>query len=109
MIVVLPLRGWAGDSMSVQMATSGLSPEAAIAMPADCPMRSMHAAVNPDDASQAPAGEPDCTTCDLCLPIAELASPAFDAAPFAAHGAPPMRGVAFFSVSTALAFKPPIS
>ncbi len=108
MIFVLPLRGWAGDLMSVQMAMGGLAPQAAIAMPADCPMQSMHAAASPDDASQAPAGTPDCSTCDLCLPIAELASPAFDAAPFAAHAAPPMRGVSFFSASPALAFKPPI-
>ena len=109
MIVVLPLRGWAGDLMSVQMATSGLAPQVALAMPADCPMQSMHAAASTDDASQPPAGALECVTCDLCLPIAELASPCFDVAPFSAHAAPPMRGVAFSSVSTALAFKPPIS
>lgn len=110
LIVVLPLRGWAGDLMSVQMAMNGLALQAAeIAMPADCPMQSMQAAASTDDTTQAPAGVPDCTTCDLCLPIAELASARFDLAPFAARAAPPLRGVAFFSASPAHALKPPIS
>ena len=106
MIVLLPLRGWAGDLMGVQMAASGL---AASAMPADCPMQAMHQPESADDASPAPASAEGCTSCDLCLPMTELASLRFDVVTLVAHAAPPMRGVAFFSASPALALKPPIS
>jgi hypothetical protein len=107
MIVLLPLRGWAGDLMGVQMAIGGLASHSVGAMPADCPMRSMHASGH--DTSPAPAGTEGCTSCDLCLPMAQCASLRFDLVAFAALAAPPMGGVAFFSASAALAFKPPIS
>ena len=109
MIVLLPLRGWAGDLMGVQMAASGLASQVASAMPADCPMKSMHVPASVDDASPAPSATEGCTSCDLCLPMAEPASLRFDAVAFVAHAAPPMGGVAFLSASPALAFKPPIS
>ncbi|KQW38522.1 hypothetical protein [Rhizobacter sp. Root404] len=109
MIVLLPLRGWAGDLMGVQMAVGGLASQATSAMPVDCPMKSMHAPAIADDASPAPAGTEGCTSCDLCLPMAEVASLRFDVVTLAVHAAPPMGGFAFFSASPALAFKPPIS
>jgi hypothetical protein len=106
MILLLPLRGWAGDLMSVQMAMSGL---AASAMPADCPMKAMHSTATADDASTAPVDAEGCTSCDLCLPMAELAPLGFDVVRLAAHAAPPIAGVAFFSATPALVLKPPIS
>jgi hypothetical protein len=109
MILLMPLRGWAGDLMGVQMAVSGLASPAASAMPADCPMKSMHAPASVDDASPAPSGTEGCTSCDLCLPMAKLSSLRFDAVAFGVHAAPPMGGVAFLSASPALALKPPIS
>ncbi len=112
MILLLPLRGWAGDAMGVQMAAGGLASQTVGAMPADCPMRSMHLQASTHesthDTSPAPAGTDVCASCDLCLPMAELASPRFDVVAFGAHAAPPMGGVAFFSASPALALKPPI-
>jgi hypothetical protein len=105
-IALLPLRGWAGDLMSVQMAAGGL-PAQVGAMPADCPMLSVQ--VDAGDVSQAPTGPTGCASCDLCLPMAELASQQFGVITFAAHTAPAIDGVDFCSAATALAFKPPIS
>jgi hypothetical protein len=110
MILVLPLRGWAGDVMGVQMAASGLPTSAVAAMPADCAMHSMHVLAGGDDTAAAHAAGTDaCASCDLCLPMAELASLRFDVLAFGAHAAPPAHGVAFFSASPARALKPPIS
>lgn len=106
MIVLLPLRGWAGDHMSVQMTVGGLASQAVGAMPADCPMKSMHANVH--NTSPATADTEGCASCDLCLPMAEVARLRFDVVTLAVHAAPPMGGAAFFSASPALAFKPPI-
>jgi hypothetical protein len=106
LIVLLPLRGWAGDLMGVQMATSGL---AAGAMPADCAMKAMHAPAAADEESAGPANADGCTSCDLCLPMAELPSLRFDVFGFVAHAAPPTGGEAFFSASPRLALKPPNS
>lgn len=109
LIVLLPLRGWAGDLMGVQMAASDLASQTVRAMPADCPMKSMHASASVDDASQAPAGTEGCSSCDLCLPMAEPARLHFGVVAFATHAVPLLGGVDFFSASQALAFKPPIS
>lgn len=106
LIVLLPLRGLAGDLMGVQMATSGL---AAGAMPADCPMKAMHAPTAAHEESAGLANADGCTSCDLCLPMAGLPSLRFDGFGFVAHAAPPMGGVVFFSASPVLALKPPIS
>ncbi|HWH84515.1 MAG TPA: hypothetical protein VNU71_19980 [Burkholderiaceae bacterium] len=106
MIVLLPLRGWAGDLMSVQMATGGLASHAASGMPADCPM---HATADAAQSSPAPAGMDGCTSCDLCVPMAELSSTRFDVVAFATQAAPLTGGIAFVSAAPAPALKPPIS
>lgn len=106
MIALLPLRGWAGDLMSVQMAAGGFQAQV-VAMPADCPMLSMQ--VDAGDVSQTPTGTAGCASCDLCLPMAELASLQFGVITFAARTAPSSDGVDFCSAASALAFKPPIS
>ncbi|MET0335348.1 MAG: hypothetical protein ABW190_13830, partial [Rhizobacter sp.] len=67
MIVLLPLRGWAGDLMSVQMV---MGAEHSMAMPADCPMQSTAAAPSNDiHEMNADAGSmTNCSSCDLCIP-----------------------------------------
>ena len=109
MIVLLPLRGWAGDLMGVQMAVGGLASQATSAMPVDCPMTLSQASASADDPSPTPAIAQGCTSCDLCLPMAALENLRFDLVAFAAHAVPPTGGVAFFSALPTLAFKPPIS
>ena len=105
-MILLPLRGWAGDVMGVQSATSRLAAHATGAMPADCPM---HATAAADPSSQAPTGGDCCTSCDLCIPMASLTSPLLDVIAFTAHAAPPMHDVDFVSASSALTLRPPIS
>ena len=109
MIVLLPLRSWAGDLMGVQMAmsASGGAPVVS-AMPADCPM--LTTADAEADANKMPAGMLGCcTSCELCIPFAELISTKFDVVTFAAHAKPLTGLVDFKSAAPAPAFKPPIS
>jgi hypothetical protein len=110
MIVLLPLRGWAGDLMSLQMAMSGAAPGAASAMPADCPMHSQaDASSNGADDAPMPAGMQNCSSCELCIPMAELAEARLDLLTFAAHAKPLMGRVDFISAAAAPTLKPPIS
>jgi hypothetical protein len=106
MMALLPLRGWAGDLMSVQMATSSMSPLAASTMPADCPMLAK-AKANPS--SQAPSGVHGCTSCDLCIPIAESMNTQLEVVAVAADAGPPMREVDFMSATSTPSLRPPIS
>ena len=109
MIVLLPLRGWAGDQMGVQM---GVQMGARMVMPADCPMASMHAdAANPDaDAASNTAADSECcTSCDLCLPMSVLSVPQFALMACTGQVAPLVAGVGFLSAAPMHPFKPPIS
>ncbi|MBC7991869.1 MAG: hypothetical protein H7Z15_01320 [Rhizobacter sp.] len=98
LIVLLPLRAWAGDFMSVQMATSGSGVPAVHAMPPDCPMHS-----SADTAAES------CESCELCIPFAEISAAVIDIVEPAAHSKPLMWGVDFISAPPAPALKPPIS
>ncbi len=111
MVVLLPLRGWAGDLMSVQMAAMNAPAHALAAMPVDCAMHlGAHAS---DDGESSPAhpggGMKGCSSCALCLPLAELASGSVEAVSLAAHRQPLMMQAAFVSASLAPAVEPPIS
>ena len=111
MVLLLPLRGWAGDFMSVQMATMNAAPEAVAAMPADCPM---HTGAHAPDAGESTSahtggGLQNCSSCELCIPLAELASGGLESVNFAVHGQPLMPSVNFASTSLAPVVKPPIS
>ena len=103
MIALLPLRGWAGDLMSVQMATSSLSPIAASAMPVDCPML---AKAGPS--SEAPSGTDGCTSCDLCVPMAEAVGSMIEVVAVAADVSPPLGDVDFMSATPTPNLRPPI-
>jgi hypothetical protein len=127
MIALLPVRGWTGNAMAVDMAAQAVakaqkagvaaaSPEAApgadASMPADCPM---HAQVQVDDAASTDAPQAGgghcnaCDTCELCLALATSTWP--DAAPtaFTRHAKPLAIGHGFSSADRFSSFKPPIS
>ncbi len=110
MIVLLPLRGWAGELMGLQMAMSGTVAGAASAMPADCPMHAEAAAAsNGADDAPLPPGMQNCSSCELCIPLAETAEARLDLFTFAAHAKPLMGRVDFISAPAAPTLKPPIS
>jgi hypothetical protein len=112
MIVLLPLRGWAGDLMSVQMAMSNsVSASMDAAMSPGCPMHSEASQDDsgPDaDGSQSQGGMKNCVSCGLCVPIAELAHVRFDDVAFAGHAQPVIGAAQFVSASLAPTVKPPI-
>lgn len=113
MIVLLPLRGWAGDLMSVRMALGSPAVQTA-SMPSDCPMHAQadtasHEGASSGDGTHSRGGMGNCSSCELCIPLAQLAVAPLDMVSFAAHAEPRMGGVDFMSVAPAPAFKPPIS
>ncbi len=95
--------------MSVQMATSGAASRIASTIPPGCPMHAQRSATNPDaNATQAPAGMENCTSCGLCVPLAELADTKLDIITFATDATPLPGGVDFVSAAPAPTLKPPI-
>jgi hypothetical protein len=104
MVALLPLRGWAGDLMSVQMAMGAVAPHVASVMPADCPMHAQVAA----DASLS-SGMDGCVCCDLCILMAGLTGARLEVVAFTAHAAPTTAEVDFVSASPAPTLRPPIS
>lgn len=112
MIVLLPLRGWAGDLMSVQMAmSSAVSASMDAAMPPGCPMHSQASQAHPGsdtDGSQSQGDMKNCASCGLCVPLAELAHARFDSVAFAGHAQPVIGDAEFVSASLAPTVKPPI-
>ena len=120
MIVLLPLRGWAGNAMAVDMAaqqvlmaqastasTAAMVAEAA--MPADCPMHLQAVADKVDQTSGASTHCHSCDTCQLCLALASWAHMAWPAGAMSRPGAPLLAGTSFRSADTAASLKPPIS
>jgi hypothetical protein len=121
MIAVAPLRGWAGDVMSVAMATEQLiahgSPSGsgpANAVHADCVGHSGDATEATGDSGAAEddhvAGHcPTCSACQVCSSAA-LTVQTSSSPPIAMpHAVPTIGGTHFTSVAPALGFKPPIS
>jgi hypothetical protein len=116
MVLLLPLRGWAGSTMAVTMAMQQVAAVHAgpmAEMPDDCPMR-----IRGSDAGEAPAdGQTDssgkpcgaCDTCALCLAIASFPSPQFHTMAFKPSTTPPDVAHGFFSADHASRLKPPIS
>lgn len=102
LMLVLPLRGWAGDLMAIGMAEQRLTTVAeAAAMPADCGM-AMH-----QDQTASTGGE--CCSCQLCLPLADLAWTAPDLRPTLAQRVPQAAAETFLSATAPPAQRPPIS
>lgn len=107
MLVVLPLRGWAGDVMAVNMASTTVvqakmgSLTHLAAMPADC---DMHAQPPTDNAVYCS----DCDTCELCLAVANLAFATWSGTQQARHLAPLAFDAGFSNAARAENLKPPI-
>ena len=109
LVVLLPLRGWAGNIMAVDMAaTAAMQVNMAnvsnqTAMPVDCAMYSQPSA---DDAATSCGS---CDTCELCLAVANLTHATWAASPFMRHTSPLASSASFSSANTASSLKPPIS
>ena len=120
MLVLLPLRGWAGQLMSVDMAmqqvaqavtsADGSHPMTLASMPDDCPMHAMATETTsngqPDSSSPPCSG---CDTCELCLTIASFTPSQFHATVFSPTTAPAAMPHGFVSADRASRLKPPIS
>jgi hypothetical protein len=129
MIVLLPLRGWAGDVMAVEVASMAVATkigaahahetgatasfehqnqafEATQAMP-DC-----HEQLAGHPESDQTAGSDHCGTCQacqVCHTVALSPSSLVVTASFASPDLRPVSAAAFTSASTALGQKPPIA
>ncbi len=111
MILLLPLRGWAGDVMGVQMAARGALAQVADDMPPGCPMHAQAGQVQAgDDAdgTQVHGDMKNCASCGLCIPLLALDVARLDAVTFARHLKPSMGFAGFVSASVAPTVKPPI-
>jgi len=116
MLVLLPLRGWAGNVMAIHMAVNmaatavaqvNMSGVAGMAsqtpMPADCTMHSQPS--NSDVESTCGS----CDTCELCLAVANLTPASWSANELTRHSSPLAFSASFSSAVRAPGFKPPIA
>ena len=133
MIALLPVRGWMGNAMAIDMAAgmamqqasmaqssaegatpvsgSSAASQAAAAMPEDCSMgaqnqdgKSVQAEQTGDTASLC-----NCESCELCLALATFTLPKLAIAAFTAHAEQPSHGTRFSSAERVFSLKPPIS
>lgn len=118
MITLLPLRGWVGNAMAVDMALNmtlqqavqaPAEPKAAPGMPEDCPMHAQTGAEAAADPVAADGHCNDCNTCELCLALASFAWQAVAMGSFMPHAGPPSAGHPFSSAEDINRLKPPIS
>ena len=117
MIVLLPLRGWAGDAMATQMAThmasTVVSSEAAadrtheMSAATDCAGHS--ASKQADSSVSKSANGETCQACQACHTVALSSSTAIDSVLFEAPSLPLVTAAQFTSADTALGQKPPIA
>ena len=120
MIVLLPMRGWAGNAMAVDMAAqqvlsaqtrmaSTVAMATDSAMPADCTMHTQALDDKADKTSPASAHCNSCDTCELCLALASVAQATWPAGTVSRPGAPLAAGKDHRSAFRAASYKPPIS
>jgi hypothetical protein len=125
MIALLPVRGWMGNAMALDMAsqtvakaqkTGSVAPASTVAnadasMPADCPMHAQPGdqAAPGTDAQVSGVHCNACDTCELCLALATSTWLDAAALAFAPHVAPLATGYRFSSADRVSSFKPPIS
>ena len=110
MIALLPLRAWAGDAMALQMAgVAKTVAQVEASIPAPCPMHASApmASHHGDTTWQMPSSS--CNACDLCLPMAELATVELAASSTAQHVMRPAPAVASLGIAPPPQAKPPIS
>lgn len=114
MIATLPLRGWAGNAMAVDMAAHQVMMAQAqaidvVPMPADCAMAMQTPAEATKQANSTSSHCHSCDTCQLCLALATASQACWVASPISRHNAALHTGTAFSSAESASSFKPPIS
>lgn len=117
MIALLPVRGWVGNAMAVDMAAQQVmlaqaapnaeTSAATSAMPEDCPMNVQAIEAETPKADSAHCN--GCNTCELCLALASFTWPGLQPAAFTLHAEPLAGGTLFTSAERASSFKPPIS
>ena len=114
LMLVLSLRGWAGEVMATGMAVSQLAASTqaapdqaslALAMPADCPM----AALSSDDATDSSGGGSSCSACELCVSLAVLPAGPCLAGDCLPGARPASRASRFASATARPDLEPPIS
>ena len=125
LLVVLPLRGWAGNTMAIDMVMNkaanapGISAlhekaawvagqmSVASSLPADCAMHSQA----PTDAAfgNAATHGNSCETCELCLAVTSLAQVQWTASQALQNSSPRTFDVRFSSAVKTSVLKPPIS
>ena len=109
MILLLPLRVWAGGAMSVTMALDQAMLDGdVISMPAGCAMQGQSNGDAFDGDQTAPTGSA-CDSCHLCLPFTPAAAIGVDKAVVLPHAKPLSPDSEPPSASLAPSFKPPIS
>jgi hypothetical protein len=121
MLVLLPLRGWVGEAMAMDMLAQSTIAIQKIAAPAhhtsagstlDAEVQAPCHGGNPETAETTDPGTSPCGTCPLCQMCHTVAAPApFTALPTAwlPHAQPTTGPARFASASAAFALKPPIS
>lgn len=114
MITLLPLRGWVGNAMAVDMASQqAVQAQADVkgssAMPEDCPMHAQAGTEAAGDPVAAATHCSDCNTCELCLALASLPWPTVAMGSFTPDAGPPSAGHPFSSAESITRLKPPIS
>ena len=112
-LILLPLRGWAGNVMAVDMAAQQVllaqagTVEAAPMSP-DCTMAMQTVADGATAADSATAHCHSCDTCELCLALATASQAPWPTSPAGRHSAALHAGNIFSSAENASSFKPPI-
>lgn len=113
LLVLLPLRGWIGDAMAMDMliqAHDSASVHAAPQGHVDCPEHAaMHSPADPVDLQAQPGADcGSCGGCQICHSAAMPALAALAPAPEMTPAALMPMSVRFASVAPAPGFKPPI-
>lgn len=124
MLVLLPLRGWSAQLMGLQMGMQTGAMHAPVSMPdrsmapledmhasdmpADCPMHLASASAQPAADAQPDSHHGSCQACQLCMPLALLATEPLRMG--AQHGPLPLpqAQLRFVSAELAQVAKPPI-
>lgn len=108
LIVLLPLRGWIGDAMAMQMALP--DPHAHVSAPALAGAGDCNGHAGAQDAGDPIDGAhcDTCTLCQSCHTVAVLPAPEWLAATQAGPVAPAATMHVFASADRALFLKPPI-
>lgn len=110
MLLLMPLRGWVGDAMAVEMMGrhAPATPVAAVAQAADHDCAGHGQAAEPG-VLPAASDCPTCASCQVCSSVAVIFVPAAAVAPLPTAAVLWRVDTRFASAEPVPAFKPPIS